>query len=470
MRLSREERALNEKSSLSALILAAGNGKRMKSTHPKALCEILFKPMICWVRDWCLRAGITDICVVIGPEGDAIRAHFPENTSFAVQTDRRGTGHAVMQAEDFLRAHAGGDVLVLAGDAPFVDDETLRGALHSHREENRSVTVITAEVDDPTGYGRIVRGKDGVEAIVEEADANAEVRAIREVNSGSFWFDVDFLLNTLSHLGCNNAQGEYYLTDTVHEASRIGARVGAFRSSNADVALGANDRRGLLRLSEIARMHVLERLMDEGVHILCADGVMISPDARIGRDTQIYPNVIVRGHTRIGEGCTLTSGTVITDSVIGSGAVINASQITSSTVDDGASIGPFSQLRPNSHIGPRVKIGDFVEIKNSTLGEKTSVAHLTYIGDSDVGERINIGGGVITCNYDGVHKHRTAIGDDAFIGCNTNLIAPVSVGNGAYIAAGSTITDDIPDDALAIARERQTVKPGRAVRYRKEKP
>lgn len=453
---------------LSALILAAGNGKRMKSARPKVLCEVLFKPMICWVRDWCVRAGIEEICVVLGPDGDEVKTYFPEGTSFALQRERRGTGHAALQAEAFLRAHAGGDVLVLGGDAPFVDDETIRGALEMHRESGCAVTVITAQVDDPTGYGRIVRSKRSVTAIVEEVDADDTTRSIREVNSGSYWFKADFLLEALSHLGCDNAQGEYYLTDTVRAAVRAGKGVCAYCSPNADIAQGANDRRGLLRLGNIARMRVFERLMDAGVQVLSTDGVLISPDAEIGRDTQIYPNVIIRGHSRVGEGCVLTSGTVITDSVVGDGAVINASQITSSTVGDGARIGPFSQLRPDSHIGKGVKIGDFVEVKNSTVGEKTSIAHLTYIGDSDVGERVNFGCGTVTSNYDGRRKYRTVIGNDAFIGCNTNLIAPVTIGDGAYTAAGSTITDDVPDDALAIARERQTVKPGGALKYHKD--
>ncbi|MCI8441321.1 MAG: bifunctional UDP-N-acetylglucosamine diphosphorylase/glucosamine-1-phosphate N-acetyltransferase GlmU [Provencibacterium sp.] len=451
---------------LSALILAAGNGKRMRSKKPKVLCEVLFKPMICWIRDWCLQAGISDQCVVISPEGEEIRGHFPQGTAFAVQQERRGTGHAVMQALDFLKAHAGGDVLVLNGDAPFIDGETIQNALTLHRREQAAITVVTAEVEDPTGYGRIVRSRKNVSAIVEHADADDAIRAIHEINSGTFWFKVDFLMDALSRLGCDNAQGEYYLTDTVKVATRAGARVRAYCSENCDIVLGANDRRGLLKLNEIARRRVFDRLLDAGVNLLSTDGLIVSPDARIEPDTTLYPGVIIKGKTMIGSGCTITSGSVIEDSIIGSSVTVNCSQITRSTVGDGARIGPFSQLRPDSHLAPGVKIGDFVEIKNSTIGEKTSVAHLSYIGDSDVGARCNFGCGVAVANYDGLHKNRCVIGNDAFIGCNTNLVAPVSLGDGAYTAAGSTITEDVPGDALAIARARQVVKPDWSARFR----
>lgn len=459
---------MSNDSRLSALILAAGNGKRMKSDKPKALCEVLFKPMVSWVRDWCLKAGITDLCVVTAPDGGEVRAQFPEGTSFAEQRERLGTGHAVMQAMDFLRAHEDGDVLVLNGDSPFIDDETIRGALALHRGEDCQITVVTASVQDPTGYGRIVRSNRSVRAIVEEADADDAARQIHEINSGSYWFKTRYLIESLNRLGCDNAQGEYYLTDTVRGATLHGARVRAYCSPNEDIALGANDRRGLLKLTEIARRRVLDRLMDAGVHILCADGVLISPDAQIGRDTQIYPGVVIRGATRVGAGCVITSGSLIEDSVLGDGVLVNASQIYSSRVCDGARVGPFSHLRPNSQIGPGAKIGDFVEVKNATVGERSSVSHLTYVGDSDVGAHVNLGCGVVTCNYDGTAKHRTVIGDGAFIGCNTNLVAPVTVGSNAYTAAGSTITEDVPDGALAVARERQIIKPGRAASLLRE--
>lgn len=452
-----------------ALILAAGNGRRMRSQKPKALCEVLFKPMICWIRDWCLRAGIEELCVVIPPDGEEIFAHFSENTAFAVQSERRGTGHAVMQARDFLQAHAGGDVLVLNGDAPFIDDDTIMGALALHRRERAAITVVTAEVEDPTGYGRIVRSRRNVSAIVEHADADDAVRAIHEINSGSFWFQTDFLLSALGGLQCDNAQGEYYLTDTVKAAARAGQRVCAYCSENRDIVLGANDRRGLLRLNDIARQRVFDRLLEGGVSLLSTEGLLVSPDAQIGPDTTLYPGVVIKGRTVIGRGCTITSGSVIEDSILGDDVMVNASQIRLSSVGDGATIGPFSQLRPDSHLAAGVKLGDFVEIKNSSIGERTSVAHLTYIGDSDVGARCNFGCGVAIANYDGQKKSRCLIGDDVFIGCNTNLVAPVTLEDGAYTAAGSTITDDVPEDALAIARARQSIKPGWSAGFRGSK-
>ncbi len=460
---------LPSSSKLAALILAAGNGKRMKSEKPKVLSEVLFKPMICWVRDWCKKAEIDEMCVVISPEGEQIRGLFDGTTHFAVQQERLGTGHAVMQAKEFLEAHRGGDVLVLNGDAPFIDDETIRGALRLHREQECDVTVVTAEVDDPTGYGRIVRNQKNVAAIVEEADADDATRAIREINSGSFWFKVDFLLEALPKLENDNVQGEYYLPDTVKVAVRDGRRVRAYCSPNRDIVLGANDRKGLLKLGEIARMRVLDTLMEQGVDIVCADGVLISPDATVGPDTAIYPGVIIKGKTSIGKGCTITGGSLIDSSVIGDGTLINSSQIYSSRVGDGARIGPFTQLRPDCVVANGAKIGDFVELKNCHIGERTSVAHLSYIGDSDVGARCNFGCGVAVANYDGNRKYRTVIGDDAFVGCNNSLVAPVRIGDNAYTASGSTITEDVPDGALAIARARQVVKPGWAQKFRIKK-
>lgn len=460
---------MSKQDGLSAIILAAGNGKRMKSKQPKAMCEVLFKPMIAWVRDWCLTAEIKELCVIVSPEGGSIRPLFPEGTEFRVQEERLGTGHAVMQAADFLEARRGGDVLILNGDAPFIDDETIRASLDLHRRAGCGITVVTSVVDDPTGYGRIVRSQKNVSAIVEQADADDTTREIHEINSGTFWFKVDFLLSALKKLGNDNAQGEYYLPDAIKVAVKSGERVRAYCSENRDIVLGANDRRGLLALTKIASRRTLERLMDEGVNIVSSDGVLISPDTEIAPDTDIYPNVIIKGHTRIGRGCVVTAGSLIADSTIGEGVLINASQIYGSTVEDNARIGPFTHLRPGCHVKLGAKIGDFVELKNSVIGEDTSVAHLTYIGDSDFGDRVNVGCGVVTVNYDGCAKFRTTVGDDAFIGCNTNLVAPVTLGDGAYTAAGSTVTEDVPPGALAIARSRQTVKDGWADKFFQEK-
>ncbi|MBQ2791504.1 MAG: bifunctional UDP-N-acetylglucosamine diphosphorylase/glucosamine-1-phosphate N-acetyltransferase GlmU, partial [Oscillospiraceae bacterium] len=337
------------------------------------------------------------------------------------------------------------------------------------KQSGAAVTVLTAILDNPTGYGRIVRGADGqVKAIVEQKDADEATRAIREINAGTYWFSVDFLLEALEKLTPNNAQGEYYLTDVIGIAAEAGLVVSGAAAKDPKAAMGANDRKGLLALNEYARRKVLEQHLENGVEFVCTDGIVIGPRVQIGADTRILPGTILKGKTAIGEGCVIGPDTVIEDSVIGDGCVINACQIEQSRLDENIKIGPFTHVRPNSHLKKGVKIGNFVEVKNSVVGENTAVAHLTYVGDSDVGARVNFGCGTVTVNYDGHSKFRTVIGDDCFIGCNTNLIAPVTVGDGSYIAAGSTITDEVPADALAVARARQVVKPQWA-KQRREK-
>ncbi len=454
-----------------AIILAAGDGKRMKSRRPKALCQVLFKPMIQWVTDWCRKAQIEDLCVVLGEGGEQILPVLPEGTVTVKQEQRLGTAHAVRQAEDFLRQHPHSPVAVLCADAPFVTDQVLRDSLTLHLQSGAQVTVITASVEDPTGYGRILRDPQDpsrVLGIVEQKDADCQQAQIREVNSGAYWFEAGFLLEALDEIGCNNSQGEYYLTDAVQVAVKKGKKAAAFRAQDPKLVLGANDRAGLLRLNEIANKIVIDRLLQDGVNFYCTDGVVISPDAVIGADTTIAPGTQIKGRVRIGEGCQIGPNTEIRDSVIGDDCVIHSSYIEESTMGNGVRIGPNSHLRPGCVLADKVKIGNFVELKNSTLGEKSSVAHLTYIGDTDIGARVNMGGGCITVNYDGFRKFRTTIGDDAFIGCNTNLIAPVTVHDRAFVAAGSTIYEEVSEDALAIARARQVEKEGWAVRYREK--
>lgn len=452
-----------------AVILAAGNGTRMKSKYPKAMCEVLFKPMINWVVDWCCKAGVEDICVVVGDGAEHIRQVLPENCVTVLQQERRGTGHAVMMAQDFLKSHPDSDVVVLNADAPFINDSVLTHSLEQHQESQAQMTLITAQISNPTGYGRILRDSNNpgrVLGIVEEKDASCQQREITEVNSGAYWFRTEFLLEALGHLDCNNSQQEYYLTDTVGIACSQGDAICACRCEDENLVLGANDRAGLLKLNEIANKIVVDRLLEDGVHFYCMDGIVISPDVAIGRDTTIAPGTQLRGHVTIGEDCVIGPNTVIEDSQIGDGCQIHSSLIEQSQVGNGVKIGPNSHLRPNSHLADGVKIGNFVEIKNSTLGEKTSVAHLTYIGDSDFGSHINVGCGVVTVNYNGYRKFRSKVEDHAFIGCNTNLVSPVHIGEGAYIAAGSTITQDVQPDSLAIARARQQNKEGWAETYR----
>ena len=446
-------------SSNCVVILAGGEGTRMKSQKPKVMAEILFKPMIDRVIDAAKGAGIKDVCVVTGYRSEVLEAHLNGRAATVKQEQRLGTGHAVMQATDFIKAHSGGNVLILAGDAPFMDSRTIREALDAHIQNRFIQTVISAKVDDPFGYGRIVRDKDGnFTAIVEQASADVDTQKIREINSGAMWFDADTLCELLGKLNNNNSKGEYYLTDTVSIALSMGLRVGAFAADNADAVLGANTRLQLNELNEILRKKTLEKLMLDGVSIPCTDSVIIDPDAKIAADTVILPGTIIKEGCEIGADCVIGPNTVLYKTKVGCNAVLNAVQAEEAEVRDHANLGPFVHLRPNTVIGEHVHCGNFVEVKNSVIEHHTSVSHLTYVGDSDVGSGVNFGCGVVTVNFNGKTKSRCKIGNDAFIGCNTNLIAPVEIGDRAYTAAGSTITDDVPSDALSIARERQTNK------------
>ncbi len=334
-----------------------------------------------------------------------------------------------------------------------------------HTAQNNSVTVITAELDNPFGYGRIVRSRsDGIAEIIEEKDASAAQKKIKEVNSGAYWFKTSDLLDFLSKLAPQNAQGEYYLTDTIGIAVSEGRRAGVYLTENKDVVLGANTRKELLMLRENARRKVIEKHMDGGVDFICTDGVIIGPDVEIEAATVIQPGTILKGKTKIGAHSKIGPNCLIDNTIIGRHCRLNAVQAYDSVIEDNVKIGPFVHIRPDSHIKSGVKIGDFVEVKNSVVGEQTSIAHLTYVGDSDVGKKVNFGCGTVTVNYDGVSKQRCEIGDSCFIGCNTNLIAPVKLGNGVYTAAGSTITKDVPDYALAVERSPLKVKEGYSLR------
>jgi bifunctional UDP-N-acetylglucosamine pyrophosphorylase/glucosamine-1-phosphate N-acetyltransferase len=403
----------------SAVVLAAGDGKRMNSLKPKVLAEVAFEPMLDWVLSAVIESEIVrkNIAVIVGAGADMVERHlekaFPRVNTH-LQEQRKGTGHAVMQAEEFLKSR-GGDVLILCGDAPFVDADTINRAYELHKSGRREVTVVTADLDNPTGYGRILRDEVGdLVGIVEEKDCTEAQRQIREVNSGAYWFDTAALLRSLPRLTTANQNGEYYLTDTV---KLLRNNAGAFKTANSRLTLGANSRRDLRALNNIAFEAIIERHCDNGVDVI--GECYIARNVTIGRDTVILPNTVIRENVVIGKGC---------------------------------SIGPFAHIRPNSTLADGVKVGDFVEVKNSVIGEKSSIAHLTYIGDTDVGRGVNFGCGCVTVNYDGVNKARCTVEDNAFIGCNTNLIAPVTVGENAMTAAGSTINKDVPPNALAIER------------------
>ncbi|MBD5158792.1 MAG: bifunctional UDP-N-acetylglucosamine diphosphorylase/glucosamine-1-phosphate N-acetyltransferase GlmU [Ruminococcus sp.] len=452
-----------------AVILAGGQGKRMKADIPKPLFEVLGEPMLEWVISACESAEVKDICIVKGFMGEMIDKYLDGRYTTVLQAERLGTGHAVMQAIPFLKNDVSGNTLVLCGDAPFIDGETIKNSLEYHEKHNNAVTVITAELDNPYGYGRIIRTENGISGIVEQKDASEEQRKIREVNSGAYWFRTADLIKFLSKITCSNVQKEYYLTDTVSIAIADGLNAGAYKSDNADIIRGANDRKDLLNLNTYARMMIIGKHLNNGIGFVCTDGVIIERNVEIGTGTEIMPNTIIRGNTKIGKNCTIGANSTIENCTIGDNVEIDSAQIYDSVVEDDVKITHYVHIRPQSHIKKGAYISDFVEIKNSVIGEKTAVSHLVYIGDSDVGRKVNIGAGTVTVNYDGIEKSRCTIGDKCFIGCNTNLIAPVKLGKAVYTAAGTTVTKDVPDYALVIDRGVMKVKEGYTIRKLKSR-
>lgn len=447
-----------------AIILAGGKGTRMKTDAPKVMCEVIFEPMIKYVVDAVKEAGAEDVCVITGYRHDIVEGwltNYDSNIKTALQEPQLGTGHAVMQAREFISAHNDDDILILNGDGPLMDAETMNKAYEYHKENGNAITLISAIVEDTNGIGHIKRDENGVlERIIEHKDANEEQKKINESNAGTYWFKGSELLYALDHITNENAQNEYYLTDSLEILIKKGENAGAYICENNETVLGANDRKQLNILNNIMRRNINDSHMTNGVDIPCTDGVMIGKDVKIGSSTRILPNTIIIGNTVIGDNCVIGPNTWIDNSNIGNEVILDNCKITDSAIEDGVDCGPFVKVRANSVLKKGVHIGNFVEVKNSVVGEGTKSAHLTYIGDSDVGSNVNFGCGTVTCNYDGKVKSRCEIGDGAFIGCNTNLIAPVKVGEMAYIAAGSTITDNIPDEALSIARARQVNKEG----------
>lgn len=442
-----------------AIILAGGKGTRMKADCPKVMCNVLFKPMISYVIDAVTEAGATDICVITGYKHEEVEAYLADGIKTALQQPQLGTGHAVMQATDFIKEHKDDQILILNGDGPLMDAETINKAYDYHMDNENAITLISAIVEDTTGIGHIKRDENGtLLRIVEHKDATDEEKQIKESNAGCYWFNGEDLLYALTNITNNNVQNEYYLTDSLEILIAAGKNAGAYVVENSEVVLGANDRKQLNDLNTIMRRNINTAHMINGVDIPCTDGVMIGKDVKIGNSTVILPNTIIIGDTVIGEGCTIGPNTYIDSSTIGDNVILDNCKILDSTVEKDVDAGPFVKVRAKSVLKKGVHIGNFVEVKNSIVGEGTKSAHLTYIGDSDVGSDVNFGCGTVTCNYDGKNKSRCTIGDGAFIGCNTNLIAPVEVGERAYIAAGSTITDNIPTDALSIARARQVIK------------
>lgn len=450
-----------------SIILAAGEGTRMKSKRPKVLHQICGYPIIEYVVRAASEVSDDLPVVVVGHGAEEVKQYLGERVRYAHQHQLLGTGHAVMMAKSVLK-DAEGYVVILAGDAPLIRGCTLERMVQHAVQGGYGAVVLSAVVDDPTGYGRIIRDDDGdLERIVEHKDATEEQRRIREINSSIYCFDVQLLFSSLEKIDNRNSQGEYYLPDAIEIMKRQGAKVGVLVVEDADEALGINTRIQLAEVDRKMRLRINKAHMDKGVTIVDPEHTYIGPDVVIGCDTVVYPGNVLEGSTVIGEDCILYPNNRIVNSTIGNGVQLQASVILDSRIEDGTTVGPYAYLRPGSIIGKGVRIGDFVEIKNSTIGDGSKVSHLTYVGDAEVGKGVNLGCGVVFVNYDGVRKHKTVVEDKAFIGCNVNLVAPVRVGKQAYIAAGSTITEDVPDKALAIARERQINKEGWVERRQK---
>jgi len=438
----------------SAVILAAGKGVRMNSSLPKVLHKVAGKPMILHIIGAVKKAGINNITVVIGQGREAVEQVLTAvDVNLAIQEQQLGTGHALMQAEKYIEPHD--TMLVLAGDTPLLQAATIKNLIAYHQQAQADATILSAILDNPYGYGRIIRNDNASINIVEEKDANEKEKAIREINTGMYCFEADAVFAALKHISPNNAQGEYYLTDVLGILSDNNKKVEVYVCQDREDIYGINNRVQLSEAEAIMRRRKARELMETGVTIIDPQSTFIDSQVEIGRDTIILPFTLIEGHTVIGENCEIGPLTRINDATIGSNVVIENSRIKAAIIGDNCSIGPYSYLRPETVLHQNVKIGDFVEIKKSVIGEKSKVLHLSYVGDSQVGKEVNIGAGTITCNYDGTQKHQTILEDGVFIGSNTNLVAPVKIGKNAYTGAGSTITRDIPEGYLGVERAKQ---------------
>lgn len=445
---------------LVTVILAAGKGTRMKSKLPKVLHKAAGKPMLQHVLDAAKGAGAKRNIVVVGFGGEQVKEAMGDQAEFVVQAEQLGTGHAVRQAEPLLKDEQG-TVVVLCGDTPLVTSDLIAKLYEGHKAAGAKATVLTAIMPDATGYGRIIRTAEGdVARIVEQKDATEAERKVKEVNSGIYCFECQDLFAALEKVGCDNAQGEYYLPDVLGILREQGEKIWAVAADDYESTLGINSRVQLAGAEKILRRRKNIELMDKGVTLMDPDSTFVDADVEVGADTVIYPFTWLEGKTVVGEGCEIGPNSRFNNAQIGDNVAAQFTYGHDCVIDSGVTMGPYVHIRPNSHIFNDVKIGNFVEVKNSNVGVGTKLPHLQYIGDSDVGSNVNLGCGTVTVNYDGKLKHRTVIGDNAFVGCNTSLVAPVSVGEGAYIGAGSVITKDVPAGELAIGRARQKVITG----------
>lgn len=447
---------------LKAIILAAGAGTRMKSKLPKVLHKVCGQTMLGHVIDVASNSNAKECIAVIGHGADKVKESLSPEVKTVLQEEQLGTGHAVMMAYDHIEE---GTVLVLYGDGPLITEDTLNSLMDYHREGDYKATVLTTDLPNPKGYGRIIRDVHGqLDKIVEEKDTTEEEKSIMEINSGIYCFDGKLLKDALPKLKNDNAQKEYYLTDVLSIIRDMGFKVGVYKADEYEDIMAVNSREQLTEVEAIMRKRIAKKHMINGVTIINPEHTYIEKTVIIGADTIIYPGVSLTGNTVIGEDCIIGQNSRIENTTIGNGVEVQSSTIIESKIDDYTTIGPYAYLRPNSNIGKHVKIGDFVEIKNTTIGDNSKASHLAYIGDADVGKNVNIGCGVVFVNYDGKNKHRSIVEDNAFVGSNANLVAPVIVRENGYVACGSTITKEVPKGSLAVARGRQENKEGWAER------
>ena len=441
-----------------AVILAAGKGTRMKSDLPKVLHKVAGISMLEHVFRSVSAIEPEKTVTVIGHKAELVEQVLAGQTEFVRQTEQLGTGHAVMMAEPVLE-NLTGQTLVIAGDTPLITGESLKNLIDFHINHKNVATILTAEADNPFGYGRIVRNQHGeVIKIVEQKDASDFEQQIKEINTGTYVFDNARLFEALKNINTNNAQGEYYITDVIGIFRENGEKVGAYTLKDFDESLGVNDRVALATAESIMRRRINQQHMINGVSFVNPDATYFDVDVEIAPEVQIEANVTLKGQTKIGAETILTNGTYIVDSEIGERAVITSSMIEESSLADGVTVGPYAHIRPGSSLAKDVHVGNFVEVKGSSIGENTKAGHLTYIGNAEVGANVNFGAGTITVNYDGQKKYKTIIGDNVFVGSNSTIIAPVELGDNSLVGAGSTITKDVPADAIALGRGRQINK------------
>jgi len=457
---------------IAAIILAAGKGKRMKSDLPKGLHRVCGLPILEHIVRALEGSGVGRTVVVVGVGADAVRAALQSRhqVAFAVQEQQRGTGDAAKVGLAALGEYSG-TVLVLPGDAPLITSEALSEMIRHHDQTGAACTMATCELGDPTGYGRVLRDESGaVRDVVEETDATPEQRQIREVNTSFYCFDSEALRQALPGLTPQNRQGEYYLTAVAGVLTGQGQRVEALRFADSSLLMGINDRWQLSEVEAIMRRRILRRLcVEAGVTVRDPATTYVEADVEVGPDAVLEPMTLLLGHTKVGRGSVIGPCCRLQDTEVGEACTIAFSELKEATVADGCRCGPFAHLRPGAVIGKGARIGNFVEVKNSEVGEGASASHLAYLGDASVGRRANIGAGTITCNYDGFEKHRTVVGEEAFVGSNSTLVAPCTIGDRAVVGAGSVITQDVPADALGIGRSRQENREEWAKRWRAQR-